>query len=202
MKWSDINNVNLDNIGSAPWPFKSIVIGCVCAGLVFGGWKYLVQEKRETLERVTAEETQLKQTFETKQAKVVNLDRLKRQLAEIKETFGEMLRRLPDKAEVAALLVDISQQGLGAGLEFELFKPGQEKPSEFYAELPIEIRVTGGYHAFGQFVSGVSDLPRIVTQHDIKIKLKAEKKGLGQALVMESVAKTYRYLDEAEEANQ
>jgi type IV pilus assembly protein PilO len=106
-----------------------------------------------------------------------------------------MLKRLPSKTEVAALLVDISQQGLGAGLEFELFKPSAERPADFYAELPIQIRVTGNYHQFGQFVSGVADLPRIVTQHDIKIR--AQDKAKDQ-LVMETTAKTYRYIDEEE----
>ena len=114
----------------------------------------------------------------------------------IKETFGDLLKRLPNKTEVAALLVDISQQGLGAGLEFELFKPGRERQADFYVELPINISVVGTYHEFGQFISGVSDLPRIVTNHNVKIKPK------GSQLVLQTTAKTYRYMDEEEEASQ
>ena len=114
----------------------------------------------------------------------------------IKETFGDLLKRLPNKTEVAALLVDISQQGLGAGLEFDLFKPGKEKPADFYVELPINIRVKGDYHEFGEFISGVSDLPRIVTNHDIKIRPVG---GQQAGLVLETTAKTYRYMDEEEE---
>jgi type IV pilus assembly protein PilO len=105
-----------------------------------------------------------------------------------------LLKRLPDKTEVAGLLVDISQQGLGAGLEFELFRPGREVPADFYVELPIQIRVAGDYHSFGQFVSGVADLPRIVTQHDLKIYRDKDS----SSLVMESTAKTYRYMDQSE----
>jgi type IV pilus assembly protein PilO len=121
-------------------------------------------------------------------------------MEDIKQTFGDLLRRLPNKTEVAALLVDISQQGLGAGLEFELFKPGAERPADFYVELPIQIRVIGGYHALGTFISGVSDLPRIVTNHDMRIVPKSES---GDMLALETTAKTYRYMDADEElANQ
>jgi SP family xylose:H+ symportor-like MFS transporter len=113
---------------------------------------------------------------------------------DIKETFGDLLKRLPNRTEVAALLVDISQQGLGAGLEFELFKPGNEQPADFYVELPIQITVVGTYHEFGQFISGVSDLPRIVTNHNVKIA--PQKDG---NLLLQTTAKTYRYMDEEEE---
>ena len=119
---------------------------------------------------------------------------LKQQLEDIKETFGDLLKRLPNKTEVAELLVDISQQGLGAGLEFELFQPGNEKPADFYVELPIKIRVVGDYHEFGNFISGISDLPRIVTSHNIKISQSGTK------LSLETTAKTYRYVDEYEDA--
>ena len=118
------------------------------------------------------------------------------QLDDIKETFGDLLKRLPDKTEVAELLIDISQQGLAAGLEFELFKPGQEKQNEFYVELPIEIRVIGNYHEFGEFISGISGLPRIVTTHDVKLLPTTE--GL---LTMQTIAKTYRYIEEGNVAD-
>lgn len=197
MNWSEFRNLDPNNIGNWPAPAKAAVIGFGCAVLLGLGWYFDTNDQRLLLEQVEGKEQTLKQDFEAKQSKVVNLDALKEQLQDIQQSFGDMLKRLPNKTEVAALLVDISQQGLGAGLEFELFKPGSEQPAEFYVELPINIRVTGSYHQLGQFVSGVADLPRIVTQHDIKIK--AKDKG---GLIMESIAKTYRYLGEEEEAAQ
>lgn len=195
MKLSDLNNLDVNNIGSWPKPVKAAAVVLVCAAILGLGWYYDTKGQQETLKTAQAREVELKQTFETKQRKAANLEALKRQLEDIKATFGDMLRRLPNKTEVAALLVDISQQGLGAGLEFELFKPGNEQPAEFYVELPIQIRVTGTYHQFGTFISGVSDLPRIVTNHNIQIRTLGEDKGL----VMETTAKTYRYMDEDEE---
>ena len=118
-------------------------------------------------------------------------------MEEIKQSFGDMLKQLPNKTEVAALLVDISQTGLAAGLEFELFKPEKERPAEFYAELPIKISVIGDYHQLGEFISGVASLPRIVTTHDISIGKKKTKEGSG-TLQMQATAKTYRALDEEE----
>jgi type IV pilus assembly protein PilO len=195
MKWSDVQGLDLNTIGSASTPIKAVIIGLVCVVLSGGGWWFDIQHQYLALEQAEKKEPELKQGFEFKQKKAANLEALKHQLQEIKASAGEMLKRLPSKTEVAALLVDISQQGLGAGLEFELFKPSAERPADFYAELPIQIRVTGNYHQFGQFVSGVADLPRIVTQHDIKIR--AQDKAKDQ-LVMETTAKTYRYIDEEE----
>ncbi len=197
MNWSEVKNLDPNNIGNWPAPAKTAVIGLGCVIILGLGWYFDTSDQRLLLEQAEAKEITLKQDIEAKQSKVVNLAALKEQLQDIQQSFGDMLKRLPNKTEVAALLVDISQQGLGAGLEFELFKPGSEQPAEFYVELPINIRVTGSYHQLGQFVSGVADLPRIVTQHDIKIKAK-EKGGL----IMESIAKTYRYLGEEEEAVQ
>ncbi|MCK5433300.1 MAG: type 4a pilus biogenesis protein PilO, partial [Gammaproteobacteria bacterium] len=148
------------------------------------------------LEKVEKEEVTLRETFEKKQKKAANLKALKEQLAEMKQSFGDMIRQLPDKTEVAGLIVDISQTGLAAGLEFELFKPGAEKPAEFYSELPISIRVVGEYHQFGEFVSGIATLPRIVTTHDISI---SSSGGTSGSLVMNATAKTYRALEEEEE---
>ncbi len=194
MKMSDLNNLSLDNIGSWPVPVKTVFILLVCAAILgLAYWKD-ISPLQEVLKGVQAEEIALKSTFETKQRKAANLNALKQQLEDIKETFGDLLRRLPNRTEVAALLVDISQQGLGAGLEFELFKPGDERPADFYVELPIQIRVIGDYHAFGTFISGVADLPRIVTNHDIRIQ--PNDKG---SLTLETTAKTYRYMDEGEE---
>lgn len=198
MNLADIQKLDINNIGSWPLPAKSVAIGLVCAVLLGVGWYADLKAKQEELELAEQKEQILRQDLEAKQQKVVNLDALKQQLEDIQSSFGDMLKRLPNKTEVAALLVDISQQGLGAGLEFELFKPGTEQPAEFYMELPISVRVTGDYHQLGRFVSGVADLPRIVTQHDIKIQ-RTSKDERG-ALVMESTAKTYRYLDEEVEA--
>ncbi len=197
MTLSDLNNLSFDNIGSWPVPIKIAFITIICTGILgLGYWKD-VSVLQEDLQKVEAEEVDLRITFEGRQKKAANLNALKQQLEDIKETFGDLLKRLPNKTEVAALLVDISQQGLGAGLEFVLFKPGKEQPADFYIELPIQITVVGQYHQFGKFISGVSDLPRIVTNHNVKIKPKGDGK-----LILETTAKTYRYLDDEEEAGQ
>ncbi len=197
MKWvEDLQKLDVNNVGAWPQPAKIGAWVLLFLLILLAGWYFDNQNQRVSLQEAQAKETELKTAFETKQRKTANLDTLKQQMVEMQDSFGEMLKRLPDRTQVDALLVDISQQGLAAGLEFELFKPGQEQPAEFYVELPIQIRVTGDYHQFGEFVSGVADLPRIVTQHDIQIK-EAGTGSKGQ-LIMESTAKTYRYLGEGE----
>ena len=158
----------------------------------FFGWDTQLPE----LQRREDVEQQLRQEFRTKHAKAVNLDLYKQQLKDIERSFGALLRQLPGKTEVPNLLVDISQTGLSAGLEEKLFQPQPEQKKDFYAELPIKIRLTGSYHQFGQFVSGIAALPRIVTLHDIQIK--SENKDAYDQLSLELTAKTYRYLDEDE----
>lgn len=195
MKLSELNDLTFDNVGSWPAPVKGFCVVLVFAALLGLGWYLDLSEQQAGLEQARERETALKQTFEARQRKAANLEPLKRQLADIEQTFGDMLKRLPNRTEVAGLLVDISQQGLGAGLEFELFRPEQERPADFYVELPIQVRVSGDYHQFGEFISGVSDLPRIVTSHDIRIRRAGE-----EGLVMDATAKTYRYMDEEEEA--
>jgi type IV pilus assembly protein PilO len=148
------------------------------------------------LQRRQDVEQQLRQEFRTKHAKAVNLDLYKQQLKDIERSFGALLRQLPGKTEVPNLLVDISQTGLSAGLEEKLFQPQPEQKKDFYAELPIKIRLTGSYHQFGQFVSGIAALPRIVTLHDIQIT--SVNKDAYDQLALELTAKTYRYLDEDE----
>jgi len=166
----------------------------VIFGAILGvGYYYHMRELYLDLDKVEKEEVALRQEFERKQAKAVNLEAYRAQLKEMEESFGAMLRQLPDKTEVAALLVDVSQTGLAAGLEFELFQPMPEVKKDFYAELPIKIRVVGDYHEFGEFVSGLAALPRIVTVHDVKISRRKDS----PKLVMEATAKTYRYLEEA-----
>ena len=187
-----------------PLPVQAIVGAVVCAGLIFGGWNFHIKNLVAELQTVEKEEGDLKTTFEDKQKRSANLNALKEQMKEMEQSFGDMLRQLPNKTEVAGLIVDISQTGLSAGLEFELFQPLEEKVSEFYAELPISIRVTGNYHQFGQFVSGIATLPRIVTTHEISVtkgvkavKGRAADAG-GSTLTMSAQAKTYRALEEEE----
>ncbi len=199
MNLDDLNNLDPQNIGAWPLPVRIVLIAVICVGIGYGAWAKDVQPQLVSLEKVEKEEISLKQTFETKQKKAANLKALKEQLAEMTQSFGDMIRQLPDKTEVAGLIVDISQTGLAAGLEFELFKPGAEKPAEFYSELPISIRVVGEYHQVGEFVSGIATLPRIVTTHDISISNRAGGEGTGGSLVMDATAKTYLALAEEEE---
>ncbi len=195
MNLQELNELDLSNMGVWPMPIK-IVLTLILAVGVGVGWYYLnTQDQLVALERVEKKEQELRGTFETKQAKAVNLEAYKKQLEEMKQSFGAMLRQLPDKTEVAELLVDVSQTGLASGLEFELFQPSGEVPKEFYAELPIKLKVHGSYHEFGNFISGLAALPRIVTIHDVVIK-PVKSKGADAALVLEATAKTYRYLDE------
>lgn len=197
MTLDDLNNLDPQNIGAWPLPIRIVVIAVICAGIGYATFHYDVNPQLDALEKVEKEEVTLRGTFEVKQKKAANLQALKEQLAEMKQSFGDMIRQLPDKTEVAGLIVDISQTGLAAGLEFKLFKPGKEKPAEFYSELPISIEVIGQYHQLGEFVSGIAALPRIVTTHDISIVKGSGKES--KTLVMKATAKTYRALDEEEE---
>jgi len=190
----DLNNLEFNDIGEWPTGVKAFIV-LLLAILVGVGWYYYdTQEQYAALERVRREEKDLRASFEEKQAKAANYEKYKAQLAEMQQTFGAMLRQLPNKKEVADLLVDVSQTGLAAGLEFQLFQPQSEIPKDFYAELPIKLRVVGDYHEFGEFVSGLAALPRIVTIHDIDIKPIVGQRAGG--LVMEATAATYRYLEE------
>jgi type IV pilus assembly protein PilO len=194
MDLSELNELDLSNIANWPLPARIFVIALVFVGVLAAGYWLDIKDQRAQLEKSERTETELRATFENRAKKAANLEAYEQQLAEMRESFGAMLRQLPNKTEVAELLVDISQTGLAAGLEFELFKPQAEVPKEFYAELPISIRVNGGYHEFGEFVSGVAALPRIVTVHDVNITENKEGK-----LTMDILAKTYRYMDEEEE---
>lgn len=193
MKDIDLNNLDLSSLGSWPMPVKAALIAVICIAVLLLGYFLDTQKQLDELERKRTEETSLKQDFETKQAKAVQLDAYKKQMEEMKQSFGAMLRQLPSKTEVEDLLVDISQTGLASGIEFLLFQPQAERQIDFYAELPITIKMTGNYHQFGKFVSGIAALPRIVTLHNISIT-----GGKDGELSMNVLAKTYRYLDEAE----
>lgn len=199
MTLDELNDLDFNNIGDWPALVKSIVVLLLCVLIAVGGYYLLIEEQYTSLESAERIERDLRGEFETKQAKAANLEAYRSQLAEMEETFGAMLRQLPNKTEVAALLVDVSQTGLASGLEFELFQPQGEQPKEFYAELPIRLRVKGQYHEFGDFVSGLSSLPRIVTIFDVSISGASgggSAKPGGETLTMTATAKTYRYLDE------
>jgi type IV pilus assembly protein PilO len=190
----------LDPKDPGRWPlavrgFFIGIIFLVCAGIA---WYMLVwTEDRPVLQQAEAEEQDLRTQFESKQQRAANLDAYKGQLAEMERTFGAMLRQLPGKTEVPNLLVDISQTGLAAGLQEKLFQPANEQSKGFYAELPIKIRLVGSYHQFGNFVSGIAALPRIVTLHDIEIKPESGNKDSGyDNLSMDVTAKTYRYIED------
>jgi type IV pilus assembly protein PilO len=183
--------------GRWPLPVRAGAVGLCFIVLTLALIYFFVwDEQRPELQRREDVEQQLRGEFKTKHAKAVNLDLYKQQLKDIERSFGALLRQLPGKTEVPNLLVDISQTGLSAGLEEKLFQPQGEVKKDFYAELPIRIRLTGSYHQFGQFVSGIAALPRIVTLHDIEIH--TENKDAYDQLSLELTAKTYRYLDEDE----
>ncbi len=197
MNLSELQNLDPSNIGNWPKPIKMAVIVVLSAAVLFAGYWFDTKDQIALLEGAQAKEVELKNIFEAKQRRAASLEPLKRQLAEMKQSFGAMLRLLPNRTEIEGLLVDISQSGLASGLEFELFKPSLEVPAEFYAIQPIQIRVTGTYHEFGEFISAVAALPRIVTQHEIAIVPVGGQKAGGE-LRMNLIAKTYRYLEEDE----
>jgi type IV pilus assembly protein PilO len=183
--------------GRWPLPVRAGAVGVAFLALTLVGIYFLVWTgQRPELQRHQAQEQQLRQEFRDKHAKAVNLEVYKQQLKDIERSFGALLRQLPGKTEVPSLLVDISQTGLAAGLEEKLFQPEPEHKMDFYAELPIKIRLSGSYHQFGEFVSGIAALPRIVTLHNIDIK--PDNKDAYDQLSLELTAKTYRYLDEDE----
>jgi type IV pilus assembly protein PilO len=194
MDFAELNNIDLKNIASAALPIRIGVVLILCAAIVGAGVYFDTQEQLAQLEKTETKEGDLRQKFEIKQQKAANLQAYKDQLVEMRQTFGDLLRQLPNKTEIPGLIVDISQSGLASGLEIDLFKPGNEVKKEFYAEKPIQLKVKGGYHEFGSFVSGVAKLPRIVTLHNIT--LNPDKNG--KIMTMSALAKTYRYLDEGE----
>ena len=190
----EMQNLDPNNPGLWPVPFQIGLCVLIMAGLIYAGWHFDLSNQRQTLNDVVAEEDELKEEFERKQRRSANLDALKEQMLEMEQSFGDMLRQLPNRTEIAGLIVDVSQTGLSAGLEFELFQPQAEQPAEFYARLPISIRVSGNYHEFGEFVSGLAQLPRIVTTHDISIQ---RAQGT-ENLTMSATAMTYRALGDSE----
>ena len=198
------NNVDLRNLdfnNSGAWPLQVKVGACVLLiALIIGlGWYLFVKDRRLTLQAEEATEVQLREEFQGKQGRAANLEPLKQQLAQMEVMLQQMLRQLPSKNEMPDLIVDVSQTALASGINNELFQPGAESQREFYAEKPIQLRMVGTYHQFGAFVSGVASLPRVVimTMHDISLQ---PRDGSDGTLVLSGTVKTYRYLDEEEEA--
>ena len=197
MTLDDIRRLNIREAGNWPLLPKVVALGLIFVVIVAAGGLLDWRDQLDALERVQAEEGKLKEAYASKKAKAVNLELYVQQLREIEQSFGALLKQLPNKSEMDALLTDINQAGLGRGLQFELFRPAtQERLAEFYAELPIAVKVTGTYHDMGAFASDVAQLPRIVTLNDLVI---VNDKG---TLTMDTVAKTFRYLDEDEVARQ
>lgn len=208
MKLEDFNNIDFKNAGNLPLPVKGVLLIALLLVLIAVGYWFLWKPASQSLEDARVKEVELRKVFLDKKRQSINLDAYKEQMVEIERTFGALLKQLPDKSQMDGLLTDINQVGLARGLEFELFKPGKEVIGDFYAEMPIQIKVVGSYHDLGAFATDVSKLSRIVTLNDLvisgggeskKSKTSATKASAQPAdsnmLVMEAVAKTYRYLD-------
>jgi type IV pilus assembly protein PilO len=196
MNLDELKNLNPKTPGAWPWPAKILAFVIMFIAVVVAGAVFIWQDQWDTFNRVKAEEEKLKETFLLKKKEAINLDLIKKQLTETQESFGALLKQLPSKSEMDALLTDINQAGLGRGLQFELFKPGVEQVNGSFTEQPITIKVTGNYDDLGKFAGDIAMLPRIVTLNDIAISPSKD------SLVMNATAKTYRYLDEAELAAQ
>jgi type IV pilus assembly protein PilO len=193
MTLDEINKLDLKAIADWPLPTKLAALVLLGVAIVAAGWWFDWRGGMETLDASQHKETELRAVFTTKKIQAINLEAYKKQLADIEQAFGALLKQLPNKQEMDALITDVNQAGLGRGLQFELFKPEGETISEFYAETPIRVKVTGGYHDIAAFVSDVSKLSRIVTMQNIAME--PAKDGV---LNMDAVVKTYRYLDDDE----
>jgi len=203
---NELRDLDFNDIGSAPVSVRYVILGVLLAIILAIGYYLLVKNKIEQLERVEARELTLRSEFEYKQQKAANLEAYEAQLAEMRELLETMFRQLPSKTEMDKLLVDISQTALGSGIDVQLFQPNAETKHDFYAERPISVRMLGDYHQFGEFVSGVASLPRVVilTMHDIALR-RATDRDVGVSrndgrLILEGTVKTYRYIDDDEAA--
>lgn len=192
MTLDDLKSIDINNMASWPVPIKIGGILAICLIVLAAGFWFLIQGELEQYGEAKKKEDGLRETYLSKKALAVNLPAYRQQMEDMQQTFGSLLRQLPNTTEVPDLLVDITQAGLGRGLEFALFRPEKEQPKDFYAELPISIEVRGTYHEIAQFVSDVAALPRIVTFGDISIS----GGGAGTKLTMSAKAKTYRYLED------
>lgn len=201
MALSDLNNINLNDINlkdlaNAPAAAKGIVLAVLFGIIVAAGYYFHLSDQLAALDALQAEEAALRTTYSQKVGEAHNLDIYRQQLKDTETALAAMLKQLPSKAEIDALLTDINQAGLGRGLSFELFRPGQTAFTDFYATLPVAIKVNGSYHEVASFISDVAALPRIVTVHDINIVPGTKP----PTVSLDATLKTYRYLDEAESA--
>ena len=194
---SQFRGLTLDNVGTWPAAPRIVLWLLVIAAFGVGGWFGLWSGQEEQLTQLQAEEQKLKDDYKTKLQQAINLDELRKQREQVSQYVLTLEKQLPSKSEMDALLSDINQSGVGRGLDFELFKPGQTNVKEYYAELPIAIKLVGKYHDLGSFASDIANLPRIVTLNNLNVIV-----GKGSALTMDATAKTYRYLDAEEIANQ
>jgi type IV pilus assembly protein PilO len=204
---NELRDLDLNDIGSASHSVRYIILAFLLIIILTIGYFLLIKTKTEQLEMVQGLELQLRAQFEQKQAKAANLEAYEAQLAEMQELLETMFRQLPSRTEMDKLLVDVSQTALGAGIDVQLFQPNAEAYHDFYAERPISVRMLGDYHQFGEFVSGVASLPRVVilTMHDISLR-RAQARDIGATgrdgrLILEGIVKTYRYIDEDEAAS-
>ncbi len=200
--WSDLNNINPKDPGGWPWAVKNLAFGVIFLAIVGAGYVFDWQDQLNEYSGKVDEEAKLKETFLAKKREAINLDLIRKQLLDTQQSFGALLKQLPSKSDMDALLSDINQAGLGRGLQFDLFRPGAEVVKGVLTEQPIAIRVTGNYDDLGKFASDISQLSRIVILNDISI---APMGGGGQTsglLTMDATARTYRYLEESELAAQ
>jgi len=204
---NELRDLDFNDIGSAPLSVRYVILSLLLIIILAIGYFLLIKDKIEQLERVEKQELTLRSDFEYKQQKAANLEAYEAQLAEMQELLETMFRQLPGRTEMDKLLVDISQTALGAGIDVQLFQPNAEALHDFYAERPISVRMLGDYHQFGEFVSGVASLPRVVilTMHDISLR-RATNRDVGVTkndgrLILEGTVKTYRYIDEDEAAS-
>jgi type IV pilus assembly protein PilO len=193
MNLSELNNLDLKDLTSAPAPVRALVLGVLFVALIAAGWYLVWSDALRGLDAARLEEQTLRETYSVKKGQVFHYEAYKRRLQEVEQSLAALLRQLPDRSQMDALLADINQVGVGRGLEFELFRPGNETPADFYATLPVAIKVNGSYHDIGGFVSDLAKMPRIVTLHDITLT-----PGKDNVLSMEARVQTYRYLDENE----
>jgi type IV pilus assembly protein PilO len=201
MKLSDFRNLDRNNIGGWPQGVKLTFCVVLFLLLLLGGWYFFITDRQDDLQRKQAQETQLKKDFSDKQAKVVNLAELREQLDAMRDMLRQLLRQLPSRTEMPELLVDVSQTALSTGIDTQLFKPGPETVKEgFYAEKPIQLKMVGTYHQFGNFISGVAALPRVVilTMHDVSLKPSDAKTAASGQLTLEGTVRTYRYVEDDE----
>jgi type IV pilus assembly protein PilO len=203
---NELRDLDFNDIGSAPISVRYLILGVLLVIILAIGYFLLIKAKTEQLKQVQGLELSLRAEFEQKQAKAANLEAYEAQLAEMQELLETMFRQLPSRTEMDKLLVDVSQTALGAGIDVQLFQPNAEAYHDFYAERPISVRMLGDYHQFGEFVSGVASLPRVVilTMHDIALR-RADTRDIGVStndgrLILEGTVKTYRYIDEEEAA--